>query len=235
MSLWSTRRRHRAPAADSYVRARPPSRRTPWREARYSVVDLELTGLDPRTDEIISFGAVPIEAGLIGAGRTLYGLARPTRPLPESSVVIHGIRSLDLEKAPPLDEAMGPLLEAMAGRVLVAHSATVERAFLGAALRRQGARLREPILDTAVLGRLLLVDRGDPFPGHLSLGSLAGAMGLPAHHPHHALGDALTTAQVFLAIVSHLERRGPETVGSLARAAARLENARHYVSRPTVP
>jgi DNA polymerase-3 subunit epsilon len=229
--LWGTRGRLRAPAADAYARAPLAGRRTPWREARYCVVDLELSGLDPRSDEIISFGAVPIDAGLVGAGRTLYGLARPTRPLPESSVVVHGIRTVDLEEAPPLDEAILPLLGALAGRVLVAHAAAVERAFLGPALRRQGVRLREPVLDTAVLGRLLMVERGEPPPRFLTLGTLAGALGLPEHRPHHALGDALTTAQVFLAIVSHLEKLGAETVGSLASATRRLENARRYPSR----
>ncbi len=232
MSIWTTRWRHLPTAAHSYAKERLPGRRTPWRAAPYCVVDLELSGLDPRTDEIVSFGTLPIDEGLVGAGRALYGLARPTRPLPESSVVIHGIRTVDLEEAPPLGEAIAPLLEAMAGRVLVAHSAAVERAFLGAALRRQGVRLREPILDTAVLGRLLMVERGEAPVGFLSLGQLARALGLPEHRPHHALGDALTTAQVFLAVVSHLEKRGPETVGSLARASARLENARHYLPGP---
>ena len=75
----------------------------------------------------------------------------PLRPcttdpaLGEASIVVHGIRTIDLEQAPPLDKAIAPLLEAMAGRVLVAHAAAVERSFLKAALRRQGARLREPI------------------------------------------------------------------------------------------
>ncbi|MGO9148158.1 MAG: PolC-type DNA polymerase III [Acidimicrobiales bacterium] len=234
MRPWTGRRRSRDPAAEAYARASLPGRRTPWREARYCVVDLELSGLDPKTDEIIAFGAVPIDGGLVGAGRSLYGLARPTRPLPEASVVVHGIRTVDLDEAPPLELAIRPLLEALAGRVLVAHSAQVERAFLGAALRHQRLRLREPVLDTAILGRLLMAERGDRSQGRVSLGQLAAALGLPEHRPHHALGDALTTAQVFLAIASHLETRRPETVGSLARAASRLDNARRYPTEPAV-
>jgi len=220
---------------ENYARTGLPRTRTPWRQARYCVVDLELSGLDPSTDEIISFGAVPIDGGLVIAGRCLYGIARPTRPLPEASVVVHGIRTVDLEEAPPLGEAIVPLLDALAGRVLVAHAAGVERAFLGVALRRHGVRLREPVLDTAVLGRLLMIERGETPPRFLSLGQLAAAVGLPEHRPHHALSDALTTAQVFLAVVSHLDKRRPETVGSLARAASRLENARHYSSGPLEP
>ena len=227
------RTRSRTAAAAAYASSRRPGRHTPWRHAPYCVVDLELSGLDPRVDEIISFGAVPIDGGLAGAGRCLYGLARPTRPLREASIVIHGIRTIDLEQAPPLDEAIAPLLEAMAGRVLVAHAAAVERSFLKAALRRQGARLREPILDTDTLGRLLMAQRGESPPGFLPLGDLARLLRLPQHRPHHALSDALTTAQAFLGIVSHLEQLGAETVGSLARADARLESARQFPTRPS--
>ena len=37
------------------------------------------------------------------------------------------------------------------------------------------------------------------------------------HRPHAADGDALTTAQVFLALANRLDKREPQTVGSLAR------------------
>ena len=57
--------------------------RTPWRLAHFCVVDLELSGLDPKHDEIISFAAVPIDAGRVVAGNAVYGLSRNTRSLPE--------------------------------------------------------------------------------------------------------------------------------------------------------
>jgi len=212
----------RAPWAVAYARASPPPGRTPWRQARFCVVDLELTGLDARTDEIISFGAVPIEQGLVGTDQTLYGLVRPTRSLPEASVLVHGIGTVDLDGAPGLEEAIGPLVDAMTGRALVAHAAPIERAFLGAALRRFGLRLREPVIDTEVLARLLMAERGATVPSFVRLGELVAYLGLPEHRPHHALGDALTTAQAFLALASHLEAGGTSTVRSLARAADRL-------------
>jgi len=184
-------------------------------------VDLELSGLDPLTDEIISFAAVPIDAGRVVTGDALYGLCRPTRPLPEQSILIHGLRTVDLDEAPALDEAIQPLLAAMAGRVLVAHVAWVERSFLERAFQRQGIRLREPVLDTHELGRLLAIARHGP-SAPSTLSDLAQSLALPVHRPHHALGDALTTAQVFLALATHLEEFGAETVKSLARANQRV-------------
>jgi len=212
----------RAPWAAAYAKAAVPAGKTPWREAGFCVVDLELTGLDARRDEIISFGAVPIEHGRVAADRTVYGLVRPTSSLSEASVLVHGIRRVDLEDSPALEEAIAPLVAAMTGKVLVAHAARVERAFLGAALRRFGLRLREPVVDTEVLGRLLMAERGATLPYFLRLGDLVAYLGLPEHRPHHALGDALTTAQAFLALASHLEVSGTSTVRSLARASESL-------------
>jgi len=212
----------RAPWAVAYARATLPGPRTHWREARLCVVDLELTGLDVLTDEIISYGAVPIDHGRVGADRTVYGLVRPAHAVSGPSVLVHGIRRVDLDGAPRLEEAIAPLAEAMTGRVLVAHAASVERAFLGAALRHFGVRLREPVIDTEVLGRLLMAERGSTPPPFLRLGELVAYLGLPEHRPHHALGDALTTAQAFLALATHLEACSVSNVRSLARAADRL-------------
>ncbi len=209
-----------SPVTAEYARAEVAVGRTPWRDARYCVVDLELSGLDPRSDEIISFAAVPIDSGRVITGDALYGLCRPTRQLPEESTLVHGIRTVDLADAPPLDVAIQPLIAAMTGRVMVAHVAWVERSFLSRALERQGARLREPVIDTYELGQLLAFERQQPIASR-ALDELARSLRLPVHRQHHALGDALTTAQVFIALATHLDEFTPETVQSLARAKQR--------------
>lgn len=211
--------------AKTYARAKVESGKTPWRGAHFCVVDLELSGLDPRSDEIISYAAVPIDSGRIVAGNTLYGLCQPTRRLSEESILVHGIRTQDLADAPSLDEAMQSLIAAMSGRTLVAHVAWVERSFLGQAFARQGIRLREPVIDTYELGQLLARERNET-PAPRSLDELARRLSLPVHQQHHALGDALTTAQVFIALATLLESFRSETVQSLARAEQRARTYR---------
>jgi DNA polymerase-3 subunit epsilon len=179
------------------------------------VVDLEATGLDPRVDEVLSFAAVPVEGGRIVAEATVRGLVRPAAPPPRHSVEIHGLRTSDLATAPA---ALAPLAAALAGRVPVAHAAWIEREFLVPCLRELGVRPPRRFVDTAVLWRLLCVERREPDPGVCSLASVAAALGLPTHRPHEAEGDALTTAQVFLALATHLESHGRGTVGALTRA-----------------
>jgi DNA polymerase-3 subunit epsilon len=203
-------------AARAYAEAPLPGRRSDWRETRWAVVDLETTGLDPAADEIVSLAVVPIEGGRALPGAALYREVRPLHPHPDATVRIHGIRPSELEHAPPLAAVIDELLEALGGRLLVAHAAHVERGFLEPALAAHGVALRGEIADTRELGRVWLRERepGTVAP-RLGLGELAARLGLPAHRPHHALGDALTTAQVFLALATHLEHRGRLPVGRL--------------------
>ncbi len=219
-----------AAGARAYKRARLPSGRTHWSAASYCTVDLELSGLDPRRDEIVSFGAIPIEEGRLQLSGAVHGRVRPQGSLSAAAIRVHGMRAVDLADAPPLDAAIDPLLAAMAGRVPVVHVAAIERSFLRPALRRQGLRLRRPMIDTSVLGLVWLYERDGRGPLRLSLTDLAVELGLPVHHPHDALGDALTTAQAFIALASHLDARRPETVRSLTSAGKRLESMLAYPS-----
>ncbi|HLM86842.1 MAG TPA: exonuclease domain-containing protein [Solirubrobacteraceae bacterium] len=224
-------RRSRGAGAVAYTRTRLPAGRTPWREASICAIDLELSGLDPREHEIVSFGAVPIEHGRVQLGAAVHGRVRPLRSISEASIRVHGLRVADLASAPALDVAIDPLLAVMAGRIPVVHVAAIERGFLGPALRRQGVRLRRRMIDTSVLGLVWLHERDGQGPRRVSLTALAQELGLPSHHPHDAVGDALTTAQVFVALATHLDARQPETVRRLTTADRRLESLLAYPSR----
>ena len=203
-----------------------PAPDTPWHDAAWCAVDLELTGLNARSDEIVAIGAVPIVDGQLILGEALYTLARPERPPKTPAVLVHKLRSADLADAPPLHDAIDSLLEVLAGRVPVFHTAVVEQTFLGRALRRRHVRLPRDA-DTEALGIAWLRERDGIAPAGLSLARLASLLGQPAEDPHHALGDALTTAKAFIALASHLDAGRPQTVASLceiqrpARVAAR--------------
>jgi DNA polymerase III subunit epsilon len=193
-----------------------------WRSAHFVVVDTETTGLDPQADEVISFAALPVEGGRILLGELVRGLVRPRRPPAAESVEVHGLRAADLEAAPAAPEALEPLAAALTGRTPVVHAAWVERAFLRHHLAAVGASWPKRVVDTTTLFRLLCLERGERDPGLCSLGAVAGALGLPSHRPHVAEGDALTTAQVLLALATHLEGHGHRTLRALTGAERRL-------------
>jgi DNA polymerase-3 subunit epsilon len=206
----------------AYGETLPPDPSTPWREADFCVVDIETTGLDPAEHEIISFAALHIASGRLHLDDPLYQLVRPRRMPGRQTIVIHGLRSAELVDAPSFAEALGGLLEALTGRAMVAHVASIEAGFLGAAFRESGIRLVNPIIDTAALAaELFRLDNKRPPPRSLALTTLADMLGLPAHRPHQADGDALTTAQVFLALAAHLDQFSPQTVGTLERLSHR--------------
>jgi len=208
-----------SPSVRAYTEADLPAPSTPWRRATYSVIDLETTGLDPASDEIISYATVTVAEGRVSLADARYQLISPRRLPGGETIRIHGLRESDLADAPPLSEALDGLLEAITGRALVAHVAAVERGFLSAALAGHGLELRNPIVDTAALALRLSRRRGQ-LPNlrePIGLSDLARSLGLPVHRPHRADGDALTTAQVFLALATHLDAFEPQSVGSMQR------------------
>ena len=66
-------------------------------------------------------------------------------------------------------------------------------------------RFNTPVVDTAALLRVAgLAPSGTGYEPDVE--AMAEGLGLCVHTPHHALGDALTTGEVFLAVVTKLER-----------------------------
>ena len=204
--------------AAAYDETPMPAAETPWRQAPLCVLDLETTGLDPRRDEIISFATVPIDGGRAHLDASAYRFVRPAR-MPEAETIrIHRLRPEDLAGAPTIEDVLDELLAALTGRALIAHVAAVEQGFLEPVLRLAGTRLRNPVIDTAELAVELASRSGRPAGDRISLTALAEDLGLPVHRPHEADGDALTTAQAFLALATRLDAFEPQTVGSLAVA-----------------
>ena len=174
-----------------------------WHSMDYCAIDVETTGLNVKDDEIISIGAVRIHMGRIKAENNFYREVRPHRSPSIPSVQIHGLRGIDLESVDPIKSVIPDFVAQISGRVLIAHAAWVEIAFLKRHLR--GLTFSKQMIDTAALARALGYSAGtngrEP-----SLESLARSRHLPVYAPHNALGDALTTAVVFLALATEFER-----------------------------
>jgi DNA polymerase III subunit epsilon len=205
-----------------------PPGRLPWRKATYTVLDLETTGLDSARDAIVAAGGLRVIAGRAAAATAFRLLVRPDREVPADAIRIHGLLPGELAAAPPLAEQLAALLDRTVGDVLVVHVAEVDQAFLDAAMRRVwGCPLNATVLDTARMAaalnrRLHLARPLGRRPGtSLRLADLARAHGLPVHPEHDPLHDALTTAQLFLALATRLERHGRGTLGALRRVASR--------------
>lgn len=209
----------RSPLLRHYYEAGIPSADTPIGQAPLAAVDLETTGLDADRHAIVSIGVVPFTLPRIRLAERHYWVVKPPRPLISRSVVFHHITHTDIENAPDFSEVLPRLLEALAGRVVVVHYRSIERSFLDSAVR---ARLGDesllfPVVDTMSLEarryRLSLWARvrrwlGRP-PVSIRLADSRTRYGLPSYQGHHALRDALATAELLQAQIAH--GSGPET------------------------
>jgi DNA polymerase-3 subunit epsilon len=204
--------------------------RADWREARYCAIDAETTGLDLRRDSIISIGSAGIRDGRIVCSDNYYSLIRPACPVSVASMRIHCLRPADLENAPSARDVGQEIARQLAGRIVVAHAAWIERAFLSRLLRQVGVGFAAPVIDTAALARALGYAQGSLGGREPSLELLARQLALPVYSPHHALGDAVTTAAVFLAMATKAGKPSgqaeskPVTVRSLVVLSAKYAN-----------
>ena len=189
-----------------------------WREATFAVLDFETTGLDLAHDHVLSYGLVPVERGRIHMKGALYRVVRPPVPIPADSVRVHGIRPVELTAAPSLDEVAHELLDALEGRTLVAHAAMIELAFLGRLREHGRRRIRRAIDVIDLAAELAARDRNFLRVPSARLADLAAGFGMPVARTHHALGDALTTAQLFLVLATRLELLGAGRLRDLAGA-----------------
>ncbi|MBP6524269.1 MAG: DNA polymerase III subunit epsilon [Dermatophilaceae bacterium] len=191
-------------------------------------VDIETTGLDPRVDRVLSIGWVPVDGGSVvlgGAGRVVVRdeVGGAGGAGVGSSATIHGLTDDALAGGEVMADAVARLLGALTGRVLLAHFARIETAFLsGACERLWGAPLPCVVVDTLDLEHRVVTGRGqrDPEPGALRLWSARERHGLPVYPAHEALVDALACAELYLAQRAELQAARPETTLTLRQVMA---------------
>ena len=187
-----------------------PAARTPVARAPLLAIDLEMTGLDPARDEIISIGWVPLQDGAIALAEAAEVRLRPERRVGVGhSATIHGIR--DCDRGDGLDpcEGLDRLMAALSGRIAVFHHAPLDTAFLDRALRASGQRgWRQPSIDTLAWFRRRQLRRGDDSTaGASTLDAARRHYGLPMRSAHNALDDALSCAELALVMATRSRAR----------------------------
>lgn len=194
-------------ALKRFVSVPKPEPKEPLGRLKFLATDIETTGLNPAKDQVLSIGFVPVngfEVDLAGARQILI---RPSVEVGESATV-HGLTDDALANAVDVSVALDQWLDAMRGRVLLAHHAAIEVGFLGRACRaRYGYQPRFAVTDTMSL-QFKLLTRGfddEPPPGSLRLNAARSQYGLPRYGAHNSLTDALACAELYLAEVAELQ------------------------------
>ena len=178
-----------------------------YRDADYVALDLETSGLDSHTDHILSIGHVSLHARHVLLGTARHILLKTPATLEAANVGIHRLTDDMLAGGQTLTMALHSLLPELAGKVLIAHHAQVEIRFLRAACQQVfGAEWLMPVVDTQYLAQRRLDRRHAVYqPAALRLASLREAYHLPRYPAHHALTDAIATAELFLAETARMD------------------------------
>jgi len=186
--------------------------RKPLGRLRYVALDFETTGLDLENDSIISIGLVPFDLKRIYCRQSRYWLVKPERPLTESSVLVHGITHGKLDSAGDLGTIIEQLLGSLSGRMVIVHYHHIERQFLEEGARRCfDEAIQFPLIDTMLIEQAVYKESARPWrrifkkkePPGLRLPDSRRRYGLPVYRQHHALTDAIATAELFQAQVAH--------------------------------
>lgn len=207
-----------SPGAMTLPVAPPRARGVPWREVEYVALDFETTGLDFRSDTVISYGVVPVRRGRAIVGESAHQLIDPHVPPSPRSQTIHELRPQDLAGSPSLAEARGQLRSALDGRYLLVWFAGVEVHFLDAIFGGGKRRWRRRTIDVRNLAIAAdgLGGAARDTPGYPLTGT-AERYGVPVADAHQALDDALVTAQLFLVLAGKLQRTPDPTLRELVR------------------
>ncbi len=177
------------------------------------VLDTETTGLDPLRDRLISLGAVRLAGARCLRHDVLDLLVNPGRQIPARATAVHGISDLMVLPAPAFHEVAPAIMAAIDGVAVIGHHTLFDLAILKRAAQAAKIDWKDPPwLDTALLYSALMPDAL-----HFDLDAVAEALGVGIQGRHTALGDALTTAEIYLKLLPMLEARG---IATLAQAMA---------------
>ena len=213
------------------MRGRAPSVPRPSRPASHTALaalpaialDLETTGLDAANDRIVQIGAAAMHGRALRNAPRIDTLVDPGIPIPAGSTRIHGLTDSRVAGAPRFVDLVEPLREALGGRVVVGQRIRFDLAVLRHEAARAGVSWSDPpALDVAHLAGAL--DRGLV---DLGLESLAERFGVPVEERHQALGDALTAAGIFAALIPKLREADVRTLGEAEAFAARCTELVH--------
>ncbi|MEG0314726.1 MAG: PolC-type DNA polymerase III [Erysipelotrichaceae bacterium] len=171
-------------------------------EGTYCIFDLETTGLSPRFDHIIEFGAQIMQNRDIKKSLQLF--IKPPVQLSAFTMGLTHITQAQVDSAQPIEDCIDQILEFIGDNILVAHNATFDYGFLNQTLKRLGRKpLMNPVVDTLHLSWSLHSER----KGH-KLGNLAKMYGVnyeSGNGAHRADYDAEVLAQVYMNMLNELK------------------------------
>jgi DNA polymerase-3 subunit epsilon len=185
----------------------------PFDLSRYVVVDVESSGLNLSRDRLIAIGAVAVTAGRIGLSDSLEIVLQQARVSAKDNILIHGIGGTAQREGVPPAEALLDFLDYLGKDPLVAFHVAFDETMIHRAMKAfLGLDFRHAWADLAYVAPALhpqLARR------HRTLDDWMGVFRIGNYARHNALADALSTAELLLALRHKLEARGAASFAGL--------------------
>jgi DNA polymerase III epsilon subunit family exonuclease len=164
----------------------------------YVVIDTETTGLSSKSERLVEYGALLLDAN--GDEQGFYTtLLNPGRAIPRQASMVHGIHDRDVRQAPRFKDVATRVLATLEGRAVVGHNVSFDVSFLRDEFSRCGVTW-EPalVLDTLYASRRVL--RG--MRSH-KLTALRDALEISGGDAHRVEADIRATHELACRIAGH--------------------------------
>lgn len=167
---------------------------------QWVAIDCEMTGLNPRKHHLLSVAAIHINGDTIDTGNGLHLVCRPPTMPDRDTIVIHGLRSADVEQGMSYDEMLALLLPFIDNRPIVGFCPQIDTAFLNPIIKNyMGTTLPNEVLDVRRLYSQRMGDRDHNTPNSSQqLPKILAHYNIPEFGSHDAYNDAVMTAMAFL-------------------------------------
>lgn len=178
-------------------------------EGEVVVIDTETTGLDPRTDDIITIAAIKVRGNRILTSERFEAFARPDAKLDPEAIKVHRLREADVEGGQLIFRLLPDFLHFIGGRPLVGYYIDFDIAMLDKyIIQLIGVQLPNPRIEVSALYHERKY--GDAPPGtqiDLRFAAIMQDLGLPQLAEHDAFNNSLMTAMMYVAL-RDLKQRG---------------------------
>jgi DNA polymerase III subunit epsilon len=202
---------------DRYVATRPDDSTCPLECQRLVVLDVETSGLSPRTDHLIAIGAVAAHGNVVRLTDSFYAVLRQEKASAAANILVHGIDGTTQTSAPDPAQSLVDFLSYAGKSPLVGFHAEFDRVFIVRSIRDVlGITLANAWLDLADLAPAL-------YPEHAArthtLDEWTARFRIENYARHDALADALATAQLLQILVGRAAGQNLTCFGDLAARA----------------
>ena len=201
---WFLGHRQFDPPFDALLASELPSAATSFVDTEFVSLDIETTGLDAATADMLSVGWVVLRNGRVDLSSAESFIVRPSGDVGDSASV-HGLTDTLVGEGLDWGVVLDKVVQVLKGRVLLVHHAGLDKILLDRmCMRRYGSSLLVPVVDTLALEhRRQQRNHHIESSASLRLSDLRDAYSLPRYSAHDCLVDAIATAELLIAIAAH--------------------------------